>query len=51
MGMPETLGELGISASHIDGLLAGLRANKGESFGTFQTLGLEDARAIYESAL
>lgn len=51
MGMPETLGELGISASHIDGLLTGLRANKGESFGTFQTLGLEDARAIYESAL
>lgn len=51
LGMPETLGELGIEAGHIDALLAGLRANKGESFGTFATLDLEDARAIYESTL
>ena len=51
MGMPETLEELGIDETHIDALLSGLRANKGESFGTFRPLDLEDARAIYESAL
>ena len=51
LGMPSTLGELGIGMEHIDQLLRGLRINKGERFGTFQTLTLDDARAIYESAL
>lgn len=51
LGMPATLGELGIQASDIDRLIAGLRINRGESFGTFQALTLDDARAIYKSAL
>lgn len=51
LGMPRTLGELGITADDIDTLLAGLKINKGERFGTFRTLTLDDARAIYESAL
>ena len=51
MGMPRTLGELGIRAEHIGQLLHGLAINKGERFGTFRELTLEDARAIYESAL
>lgn len=51
LGMPRDLGELGIRAEHIDQLLHGLRINKGERFGTFRPLTLDDARAIYESAL
>lgn len=51
MGMPATLTELGITASDIDRLIEGLRINRGEQFGTFRTLTLDDARAIYESAL
>ena len=51
LGMPRTLGELGITADDIDRLLAGLKQTRGERFGTFRELTLEDARAIYESAL
>lgn len=51
MGMPATLGELGIKTGDIDRLIEGLRITRGESFGTFRTLTLDDARAIYESAL
>ena len=51
MGMPSTLGELGIDAADIDQLIRGLRINRGEQFGTFCKLTLDDARAIYESAL
>lgn len=51
MGMPSTLGELGIAEDDIDQMICGLRVNRGESFGTFRQLTLEDARAIYESAL
>lgn len=51
IGMPETLGELGVTEKDIDQLLAGLKVNRGESFGTFAALTLEDARTIYESAL
>ena len=51
MGMPSTLGELGIDAADIDQLIRGLRINRGEQFGTFHKLTLDDARAIYESAL
>lgn len=32
-------------------MICGLRVNRGESFGTFLKLTLEDAREIYESAL
>ena len=51
MGMPSTLGELGIVEDDIDQMICGLRVNRGESFGTFRTLTLEDARTIYEGAL
>mgnify|MGYP002321591306 CR=1 FL=1 len=51
MGMPSTLGELGIAEDDIDQMICGLRVNRGESFGTFRKLTLEDAREIYESAL
>ena len=51
MGMPSTLGELGIAEDDIDQMICGLRVNRGESFGTFLKLTLEDAREIYESAL
>lgn len=51
MGMPSTLSELGVCDEHINQLLAGLRLNRGELFGTFRKLTLDDARAIYESAL
>ena len=51
LGMPRTLGELGITVDDIDALIAGLRQNRGEAFGSFQRLTLDDARAIYESAL
>ncbi len=51
MGMPSTLGELGIEEDDIDQMICGLRVNRGENFGTFRKLTLEDARTIYESAL
>ena len=51
IGMPETLGELGVTERDVDQLLAGLKVNRGESFGTFAALTLEDARTIYENAL
>ena len=51
LGMPRTLGELGVKEGDIDQLLAGLKINRGERFGSFKQLTLEDARAIYQSAL
>lgn len=51
LGMPRTLGELGVTEADIDRLLEGLRVTRGERFGTFRMLTLEDARAIYRSAL
>lgn len=51
LGMPRTLGELGVAAKDIDRMLDGLRITRGEQFGTFKKLALEDARAIYQSAL
>ena len=51
LGMPRTLGELGITEGDIDRLLEGLKVTRGERFGTFATLTLEDARAIYTSSL
>ena len=51
LGMPRTLGELGIRAGDIEKLLPGLRETRGERFGSFMELTLDDARAIYESAL
>ena len=51
LGMPRTLGELGVKEADIDQLLVGLKINKGEVFGSFKQLTIEDARAIYRSAL
>lgn len=51
MGMPQTLDDLGISASDIDRLVDGIRINKGEALGTFKTLDLEDVKTIYGNAL
>ena len=50
LGMPRTLGELGIAPEDVDKLLSTLKANKGEVFGGFKKLTLEDAKAIYLSA-
>ncbi|MBM6775465.1 iron-containing alcohol dehydrogenase [Olsenella profusa] len=51
LGMPRTLGELGVTAEQIPDLLATLRQNKGAEFGELRRLTMDDARAIYESAL
>ena len=50
LGMPRTLGEFGIAPEDVDKLLSTLKANKGEVFGGFKKLTLEDAKAIYLSA-
>lgn len=51
MGMPRTLGELGVTADDIPAMLETLEQNKGAVFGEFQRLTMDDARAIYESCL
>ena len=51
MGMPRTLGELGVTAEDIPALLGTLEQNKGARFGDLQPLTMDDARAIYESCL
>ena len=51
MGMPRTLGELGVKAEDIDALLQTLEQNKGPEFGEIRKLTMTDARAIYESCL
>ena len=51
LGMPVTLADFGLTADDIDPLLETLRVNKGECFGAFQKLTLEDCRKIYESCL
>ena len=51
LGMPSTLGELGIHEEDIPNLMPGLKATKGEVFGSFKPLTLDDAAAIYRSAL
>ncbi len=51
LGMPSTLGELGVSEGDIEGLLPTLQQNKGEAFGSFKVLRMDDCREIYRSAL
>ena len=51
IGMPRTLGELGGGEGDVDRLVETLGKNKGSSFGAFRKLDLDDARAIYRSAL
>ncbi len=50
LGMPTKLGEFGIAPEDVDKLLPTLKANKGEVFGGFKKLTMEDAKAIYLSA-
>ena len=51
IGMPARLADFGLTADDIDPLIQTLRMNKGEQFGAFQKLTLDDARTIYESSL
>lgn len=51
LGMPTTLEELGVFEEDIERMIPTLRANKGECFGRFKRLGLDDAREIYRLAL
>ena len=51
LGMPSRLAELGIHEDDIERMIPTLRANKGEVFGSFKRLTMDDARAIYRLAL
>ena len=50
MGMPKTMGELGLRVEDLDAVIETLHATKGDVFGAFKPLTMDDARAIYESA-
>jgi hypothetical protein len=50
LGMPKTLGDFGLTPDDVDALIDTLRLSKGEVFGAFQKLTMDDARAIYLSA-
>ncbi len=47
IGMPTTFAEIGAKKEDIDKLLKTLKINRGNKFGTFRPLTLEDAREIY----
>ena len=51
LGMPTTLEELDVHEDDIEKMIPTLRANKGEAFGSFKKLTMDDARAIYRLAL
>ena len=51
LGMPRTLGELGVTAADIPALLSTLEQNKGAEFGELRRLTMDDCRKIYESCL
>lgn len=50
IGMPTTMGALGLKPEDVDKLLVTLQQNKGEVFGAFKKLSMDDARKIYLSA-
>lgn len=50
LGMPATLADFGLTPDDIEPLISTLRVNKGEPFGAFRLLTMDDARAIYASA-
>ncbi len=50
IGMPRTLGEFDVTPEDIEAWISTLRLNKGERFGQFMSLDMDDARAIYRSA-
>lgn len=49
--MPRTLSEFGVTEDDIEKMIPGLKINRGELFGSFKKLTLDDARKIYRSAL
>lgn len=51
LGMPVTLGELGVGEDDIESMIPTLKENKGEPFGSFMKLTMDDAREIYRLAL
>ncbi|MDO4502001.1 MAG: iron-containing alcohol dehydrogenase [Coriobacteriia bacterium] len=51
LGMPTTLEELDVTEEDIESMLPTLKANKGEPFGRFKRLTMDDAREIYRLAL
>ena len=51
LGMPTTLEELDVHEDDIEKMIPTLRANKGEVFGSFKKLTMDDVRAIYRLAL
>lgn len=50
LGMPTKMGELGLTPDDVEELLPTLAKNKGEVFGCFKKLTMDDARSIYLSA-
>lgn len=50
LGMPKTLGDLGLMPDDIEAWMGTLHQNRGEVFGEFRPLTLNDARAIYQSS-
>ena len=51
LGMPARLAAFGLGEADIEPLIATLAGNKGERFGAFMPLDMDDCRAIYRSAL
>lgn len=51
LGMPTALDELGVSEDDIEKMIPTLKENKGEPFGSFKKLSMDDAREIYRIAL
>lgn len=51
IGLPVNFEQLGAKAEDIDFLVKTLHINKGDSFGSFKKLSMEDARKIYELAV
>ena len=51
LGMPTTLAELDVDEGDIEKLIPTLKENKGEPFGSFKKLTMDDAREIYRIAL
>lgn len=51
LDMPLTLGELNVHEEDIERMIPTLRQNKGELFGSFMKLTLDDAQEIYRIAL
>ena len=49
--MPTTLAELGVGEDDIERMIPTLKENKGEPFGSFKKLTMDDAREIYRIAL